>query len=116
MVSPLHIAKRSARACRAADNLDAHRLAQMISIRISRMTGNASQLVVDANEVPLERQAQARASIIDRLRKFLLLTFAFAAGVWGALNHVEVGFCSTTRDQYSPSADDISRRTAKRGV
>jgi hypothetical protein len=33
------------------------------------MTGNATQLVVDATEVLLERQAQARAGIIDSNRR-----------------------------------------------
>jgi hypothetical protein len=61
MISLLPVATRSARAFRAADGLDARRSGQMISIRISRMTGNVTQLVVDATEVLLERQAQARA-------------------------------------------------------
>jgi hypothetical protein len=42
----------------------------MISIRISKMTGNATDLVADAAAVLLQQQAQARASMIDLLRVY----------------------------------------------
>jgi uncharacterized membrane protein YoaK (UPF0700 family) len=57
------------------------------------MTGNVTQLVIDAVDVMLGGEAEARAGIIDRLRKFLLPTLAFAVGaVGGALIYAEIGF------------------------
>jgi uncharacterized membrane protein YoaK (UPF0700 family) len=57
------------------------------------MTGNVTQLVVDATDVVLDGEALARAGSIDRLRRFLPPILAFAVGaVVGGLVYAEMGF------------------------
>jgi uncharacterized membrane protein YoaK (UPF0700 family) len=56
------------------------------------MTGNVTQLVIDATDVVLDGEAQACAGAVDRLRKFLPPVLAFAMGaVGGALVYSELG-------------------------
>jgi hypothetical protein len=75
----------------------------------------ATQVVVDAADALLERQAQARASIIDRLRSLFFPRLPLLSALWGRADLCSGGIlCNYPRSITRDSRRDFAQHSQAR--